>query len=77
MIGIAVGRSDGAETRGEVGGGRGRVEAAGRLLALAEAVEAAEVVEGGARLERAERVGDGEGGGKAEAEDDTIFREMG
>ena len=69
MIGIAVGRSDGAETRGEVGGGRGRVEAAGRLLALAEAVEAAEVVEGGERLERA-------GGGGAEGED-TIFREMG
>ena len=66
---------DGAETQS---GGGGPVEAAGRLLALAEAVEAAEAVAGGERLERAERAGGGTGGNGGSGEGkETIFREMG
>ena len=69
---IAVGQPDVAEKQGGAGG-EGRGEAAGRLLALAEAVEAAEEVAAGGR-ERAERAGgEGRRGGEAE---DTIFREM-
>ena len=72
---IVIGQPDVAEKQ-EGAGGEGRAEAAGRLLALAEAVEAAEEVAAGGR-ERPERAG-GEGrrgsrGGEAE---DTIFREM-
>ena len=69
---IAVGQPDVAEKQGGAGG-EGRAEAAGRLLALAEAVEAAEEVAAGGR-ERPERAGgEGRRGGEAE---DTIFREM-
>ena len=72
---IVIGQPDVAEKQGGAGG-EGRAEAAGRLLAPAEAVEAAEEVAAGGR-ERPERAGGtgrrGSRGGEAE---DTIFREM-
>ena len=73
---IVIGQPDVAEKQGGARG-EGRAEAAGRLLALAEAVEAAEEVAAEGERERPERAGGtgrrGSRGGEAE---DTIFREM-